>query len=195
MLQAIPDPFDSYGPPASDDQIFSILHPLSTLSKPPTPSPLSRTPEPRVYGHGTNGSSSGIAFPSQSSDWTEDPPSPTTPRSASPAGSPPYPRSSGSRFTTMSSIDENIGRHSPIMHTPNERGGTLKAPKAEKPPSISTFSWSSAFPVYRSTKSEDETPRHTHFPTSQSVRSLSTSPPPTLRPEKEGRDSSVPVAS
>ncbi|KAH8830225.1 hypothetical protein DL96DRAFT_925374 [Flagelloscypha sp. PMI_526] len=29
MLLAIPDPFDSYGPPPSEDQIFSILAPLS----------------------------------------------------------------------------------------------------------------------------------------------------------------------
>lgn len=32
MLSAIPDPFDSYGPPKQDDQIFSILPPTSLLS-------------------------------------------------------------------------------------------------------------------------------------------------------------------
>ncbi|KAE8228398.1 hypothetical protein CF326_g6671 [Tilletia indica] len=32
MLASIPDPFDSYGPPKQDDQIFSILPPTSLLS-------------------------------------------------------------------------------------------------------------------------------------------------------------------
>lgn len=39
MLQAVPDPFDSYGPPKSEDQIFSILAPLSIFSPSATPSP------------------------------------------------------------------------------------------------------------------------------------------------------------
>ncbi|PWN52141.1 hypothetical protein IE53DRAFT_303795, partial [Violaceomyces palustris] len=32
MLSTIPDPFDSYGPPKQDDQIFSILPPTSLLA-------------------------------------------------------------------------------------------------------------------------------------------------------------------
>ncbi|KAI0334714.1 hypothetical protein GY45DRAFT_1036786 [Cubamyces sp. BRFM 1775] len=47
MLQTIPDPFDSYGPPPSEDQIFSILPPLSVIANAPssTPSPLTSTPD------------------------------------------------------------------------------------------------------------------------------------------------------
>ncbi|PFH52690.1 hypothetical protein AMATHDRAFT_139436 [Amanita thiersii Skay4041] len=47
MLQSIPDPFDSYGPPQSEDQIFSILAPLSmtAVQQSATPSPLAVTPE------------------------------------------------------------------------------------------------------------------------------------------------------
>ncbi|KAI0356588.1 hypothetical protein OH77DRAFT_1423518 [Trametes cingulata] len=47
MLQTIPDPFDSYGPPPSEDQIFSILQPLSVIANAPssTPSPLTSTPD------------------------------------------------------------------------------------------------------------------------------------------------------
>ena len=32
MLQTVPDPFDSYGPPKAEDQIFSILPPLAILN-------------------------------------------------------------------------------------------------------------------------------------------------------------------
>ncbi|KAI0921499.1 hypothetical protein AcW1_004543 [Taiwanofungus camphoratus] len=48
MLQAIPDPFDSYGPPPAEDQIFTILPPLSVIANAPSssPSPItSSTPE------------------------------------------------------------------------------------------------------------------------------------------------------
>ncbi|KAF4619611.1 hypothetical protein D9613_005575 [Agrocybe pediades] len=48
MLQSIPDPFDSYGPPQAEDQIFSILAPLSIMNaaSSSTASPLtSTTPE------------------------------------------------------------------------------------------------------------------------------------------------------
>ena len=43
MLQAVPDPFDSYGPPATEDQIFSILPPLMTTS--PGPTSIVSTPQ------------------------------------------------------------------------------------------------------------------------------------------------------
>ncbi|KDQ64821.1 hypothetical protein JAAARDRAFT_52752 [Jaapia argillacea MUCL 33604] len=46
MLQSVPDPFDSYGPPQAEDQIFSILAPLSILTTPsPAATPLTSTPE------------------------------------------------------------------------------------------------------------------------------------------------------
>ena len=39
MLNSIPDPFDSYGPPIAEDEIFSILPPLAILNHAPSPSP------------------------------------------------------------------------------------------------------------------------------------------------------------
>ncbi|KZP24677.1 hypothetical protein FIBSPDRAFT_735433 [Athelia psychrophila] len=46
MLQAVPDPFDSYGPQQSEDQIFSILQPLSISANAPSPSPSPMTASP-----------------------------------------------------------------------------------------------------------------------------------------------------
>lgn len=53
MLQTIPDPFDSYGPPQPKDQIFSILTPLSLSSTFPSPSasPIIGTPYSERRGH------------------------------------------------------------------------------------------------------------------------------------------------
>jgi len=45
MLQSVPDPFDSYGQPHAEDQIFSILPPLSILAPSSSPSPLMVTPQ------------------------------------------------------------------------------------------------------------------------------------------------------
>lgn len=45
MLQSIPDPFDSYGPPKPEDQIFSILAPLSIFNASASPSPRAGTAE------------------------------------------------------------------------------------------------------------------------------------------------------
>jgi len=88
MLQSVPDPFDAYGPPQSEDQIFSILAPLSIMTQPisssSTSSPLTSTPE-----HGTSESlpsslsskkvtswlpsntliNKGTAFPTEVSAW------------------------------------------------------------------------------------------------------------------------------
>ncbi|KAF9246980.1 hypothetical protein BU15DRAFT_69827 [Melanogaster broomeanus] len=40
MLQSVPDPFDSYGPPQAEDQIFTILPPLAVIANAPSPSPI-----------------------------------------------------------------------------------------------------------------------------------------------------------
>lgn len=49
MLQSVPDPFDSYGPPQAEDQIFTILPPLAVMANAPSPSPspLAMTPPPQ----------------------------------------------------------------------------------------------------------------------------------------------------
>ncbi|PPQ95511.1 hypothetical protein CVT26_008539 [Gymnopilus dilepis] len=105
MLQAVPDPFDAYGPPQSEDQIFSILSPLSimTTTTPATGSPrTSTTPERDLVDlpsattkiatwlPGTNG----VTYTPESAEWAKVPsPSQTPPRSTSPSvsTSPPTP--------------------------------------------------------------------------------------------------------
>jgi len=93
MLQSIPDPFDSYGPPPAEDQIFTILPPLSVIANAPsaTPSPLTAsTPELDGSSDGKNSwTHTGGFFPEGTAAWAEAN-SPTTTltspvRSASPA--------------------------------------------------------------------------------------------------------------
>ncbi|EMD41034.1 hypothetical protein CERSUDRAFT_111606 [Gelatoporia subvermispora B] len=93
MLQCIPDPFDSYGPQPAEDQIFTILPPLSVIANAPSaaPSPLTAsTPELDGSSDGKNSwTHTGGFFPEASAAWAEVS-SPTTTltspvRSASPA--------------------------------------------------------------------------------------------------------------
>ncbi|KIP12860.1 hypothetical protein PHLGIDRAFT_97599, partial [Phlebiopsis gigantea 11061_1 CR5-6] len=99
MLQTVPDPFDSYGPPPSDDKIFSILPPLSVIANTPsaTPSPMtSSTPELESSSDGKNSwtNTAGGFFPETAAAWANVPTSPsmspTTSSSViSPSASPP----------------------------------------------------------------------------------------------------------
>lgn len=76
MLQTVPDPFDSYGPPPAEDKIFSILPPLSVIANTPSasPSPLtSTTPELESSSDGKNSwsNSAGGFFPETTAAWAE----------------------------------------------------------------------------------------------------------------------------
>ncbi|OCH94246.1 hypothetical protein OBBRIDRAFT_769910 [Obba rivulosa] len=75
MLQCIPDPFDSYGPPPAEDQIFTILPPLSVIANAPSasPSPLTATtPELDGSSDGKNSwTHTGGFFPEASAAWAE----------------------------------------------------------------------------------------------------------------------------
>jgi len=99
MLQTVPDPFDSYGPPQSEDQIFSILAPLSimTSATSSTASPLTgSTPERDPFDPLPSSVANKItswlpnangktAYNPESADWATTPsPSATPPRSTSP---------------------------------------------------------------------------------------------------------------
>lgn len=90
MLQTVPDPFDSYGPPPAEDQIFTILPPLSVIANTPSsaPSPLTAsTPELESSSDGlpsgkNSWSSTGGFFPdAAAAAWADVPSSP-------PGGSP-----------------------------------------------------------------------------------------------------------
>jgi hypothetical protein len=74
MLQSVPDPFDSYGPPREEDQIFSILPPLSIMTNAPStsPSPLATTPEHEPVPELSSSSSSwGSIIPESTSQWSD----------------------------------------------------------------------------------------------------------------------------
>lgn len=100
MLQAIPDPFDSYGPQTTEDQIFSILPPLMATTS-PGPTSIASTPQlntsdlgisptrpswmPTVTPAGVGG-----FFTETNSAWAD---LPQTPPINSPPRSPPHRRS------------------------------------------------------------------------------------------------------
>ncbi|KAI0301811.1 hypothetical protein B0F90DRAFT_1627989 [Multifurca ochricompacta] len=102
MLQSIPDPFDSYGQPHSEDQIFSILPPLSILAPSSSPSPLAVTPQTvtsDVFATGTSAGwahGNGALYSDAASEWADVVPSassshltnPTKPQSPSPSRRP-----------------------------------------------------------------------------------------------------------
>lgn len=108
MLQSVPDPFDAYGPPQSEDQIFSILAPLSIMNQPAssssTPSPMAGTPErdPVEQFSSSLGSNkvtswlpttstanSSITFPTEATAWAGTPPSSSPPSTFPKLESPP----------------------------------------------------------------------------------------------------------
>ncbi|KAJ7638607.1 hypothetical protein FB45DRAFT_406745 [Roridomyces roridus] len=119
MLQSVPDAFDSYGPPQSEDQIFSILAPLSIMTTSNAPSANgspSRTPileldQEGLPPHSSNSlawmgasSSGAVAFPSPP-EWDNDNvPSPVPPRSVSP----PF---AGRKHLNNNNNNNNSSRH------------------------------------------------------------------------------------
>lgn len=129
MLQSIPDPFDSYGPPQAEDQIFSILQPLSISANVPSPSesPLMNTPpesETSEHDNSTIGRNSqwlpknGEVFAAEStSQWAEVPSPTTTP----PPGSSTPPRSSS---PPASNINRRQSHPSSIGHQPRKPSGS-----------------------------------------------------------------------
>jgi hypothetical protein len=98
MLQSVPDPFDSYGQSRSEDQIFSILPPLSILAPSSSQGPLTVTPQTvtsDVFATGTStgwAHGNGTLYSDATSEWADAipstssslPRSPTKPRSSSP---------------------------------------------------------------------------------------------------------------
>ena len=103
MLQAIPDPFDSYGPPTTEDQIFSILPPLMTTTS-PGPTSIASTPhlDTRELGISPTRPSwmptvtqvgAGSYFAETNSTWGDPSSPPRTLPTTSPPKSPPQQRS------------------------------------------------------------------------------------------------------
>ena len=118
MLQTIPDPFDSYGPPPAEDQIFTILPPLSVIANAPSssPSPLTAsTPELESSDGLPSGknswSSTGGFFPDAAAAWADVPSSP-------PGGSAP---SSGATSPARSISPPNVTKASSPLTSINRR--------------------------------------------------------------------------
>ncbi|KAI1792851.1 hypothetical protein LXA43DRAFT_1003501 [Ganoderma leucocontextum] len=115
MLQTVPDPFDSYGPPPAEDQIFSILPPLSVMANVPssTPSPLTSSTAELESNDGLSSgknswTNSGGFFPDTAAAWAD-----------APSGSPPPPSSApGSGATSPTrSISPTSTNFKPLSPT------------------------------------------------------------------------------
>ncbi|THH06740.1 hypothetical protein EW146_g9522 [Bondarzewia mesenterica] len=191
MLQSVPDPFDSYGQQQSENQIFSILPPLSIMaSASPSPSPLSSTPQTEtsdVFATGTTawGSNNGPLYAEPSTEWADatspsvSPPasSSTTDRSSSPSrhthrpSSPSSTRRTESKLrSVLSVIDEARSNSAPaLVDTASDPGGARG----------SGISWASfPFAHYSSVNgSRETTPRASTF--------FSPPVPPDLGPEPD----------
>lgn len=120
MLQSVPDPFDSYGPPPSENQIFSILAPLSMTTPTPSTAAVSLTsplvstlPEWDPTDSAPISATTKIASwlpDAQMAEWTSAPsPSPEPPRSLSPPTSRPSspPSGPGSRRHSLPMVQQH----------------------------------------------------------------------------------------
>jgi hypothetical protein len=172
MLQSVPDPFDSYGPPQAEDQIFSILAPLSimTHTHSSTSSPVTGTSMESTTSHDKitawlPKASNGDIFPSEATEWAGSPES-TPPRSASPPApsrrhsTPPSagPRKSESKLRSVLSVIDEY--HSPYNSedtaSGSTNGRTLQADTGQQP------NWSFVYgqSPYEHTEDDPTTPRH-----------------------------------
>ncbi|KAF9076411.1 hypothetical protein BDP27DRAFT_1379955 [Rhodocollybia butyracea] len=203
MLQSVPDPFDSYGPPQSEDQIFSILPPLSIMPTVPSASttPLTRTPEmENIQGLPASTSSSSstswshnpntVSFPTESSEWADVPSSPvstsSTPRSTSPTNPirrhsvPVGSRKSESKLRSVLSVidekEDDLYSHSVPQLNNSNVNASLIQPQPQKRPS--GFSWTLPFSYGQSPYDEegtngDTTPRNSTFVSSSQTLTAS----------------------
>ena len=128
MLQSIPDPFDSYGPPTTDDQIFSILPPLMTTTS-PGPTSIASTPQidtrdlgisptrptwmPAVTQIGAGG-----YFTETNSAWADVPSPSRTPTTTPPPKSPPQ------QMAKSPQQKDAFGVFRRNSHPPTSGGGT-----------------------------------------------------------------------
>ncbi|KAJ7221244.1 hypothetical protein GGX14DRAFT_669162 [Mycena pura] len=191
MLQSIPDAFDSYGPPQSEDQIFSILAPLSIMTN-TTSSNASPMPTPAPELDGLEGVSnnhawqptSSVAFPATSPEWEEDktPSSTTPPRSPSPPfavrkhlaplNSSRHPRKSESKLrSVLTPIDEARSRPKSPDTRPASILNTLTPPPIDTSPN---HSWSF---IYGNSPSEGSEDRDGKTPTRSTLFPSSSTPP------------------
>ena len=186
MLQSVPDPFDSYGHPHSEDQIFSILPPLSILAPSSSPGPLTVTPQTvtsDVFATGTSAGwaqGNGTFYSDAVSEWADAVPStsssllrsPTKPRSSSPPQRPNRPssppdsnshRAESKLRSVLSVIDEapHTKHVDNVMSRSEEDAAVDPAANGPSGARDSGVSWTSfPFGEYPRSESQDTTPRH-----------------------------------
>ena len=152
MLQAVPDPFDSYGPQQSEDQIFSILQPLSISANAPSPSPSPMTASPPdtakpedIIGRSSWSPPSTSIFSNSepTSEWAQVPSSPTAtppssstpPRSVTPPTAKRKPaghqsRKSGSKLrSSLPGVEEISGSHDGTGEPEAKAGSAINGSK------------------------------------------------------------------
>jgi len=170
MLQSIPDPFDAYGPPQADDQIFSILPPLSIMNVPSqSPSPLLCTPEREAAPALTTPDVAaswepinGGTFPESGSQWADvHSPSSTPPRSASPPRRHPMPPSSHQPRKSESKLRSVLS----IIDEGHSRVPSSEDPAPSSPPALNGNTPSNSDPDTRwdalpYNGTDDTTPRN-----------------------------------
>ena len=198
MLQSVPDPFDSYGPPQSEDQIFSILAPLSIMANAQsssTSTPSTATPERGSIEPLPALSSSKIASwlpltgsspasPTESSEWmptsTQAQPTLSTLTRQHPLPSPPRKAESKLR-SILSSIDESQSR----LENTGLTSDTISPPangRVEQVDHSPEHEWGFA-PVhlqYEDTNDSNMTPGNSYLFTSHLHPTVPTSLPPAL---------------
>ena len=206
MLQSVPDPFDSYGQPHSEDQIFSILPPLSILAPSSSPGPLMVTPQTvtsDVFATGTSTGwthSNGTLYSDTTSEWADAVPStsrslprsPTKPRSSSPPRRPYQPssppgasirRAESKLRSVLSVVDEAPPTKHVDSVLPSGAADMVAAPTANGPSGVrdSGTSWTGfLFGEHPQSESQNTTPR----------RSVTELPSPTAdvsRADTQGR--------
>jgi hypothetical protein len=171
MLQSVPDPFDSYGPPQAEDQIFSILAPLSIMTGMSTTSssPLAGTPErdgidslPSATNKITSWlpSTDNVVYAPDPTGWASmSSPSHTPPRSVSPTtisppngsttprrhSSPPLRKTESKLRSVLSVIEEGKSRPEGAPATPTPLPPVVTNATARPPDPNHDVGWYSAY--------------------------------------------------
>lgn len=223
MLQSVPDPFDSYGQTHSEDQIFSILPPLSILAPSSSPGPLTATPQTvtsDVFAIGTSagwahGNGTGLyttdtttewadAIPSASSSFLRSPTRTSSSRSLSPprsqrlSSSPPgtNPRRAESKLRSVLSVIDETRLQKPIDDAVPSSGAADAANSSSGPPRDLSTEWPN-FPFEGRTRSnsQDSTPRHSVSELASSTADVNRTDTQGMQTPESERTTFLPITS
>ncbi|KAH8113430.1 hypothetical protein DFH11DRAFT_1689565 [Phellopilus nigrolimitatus] len=154
MLQSIPDPFDSYGPPKPEDQIFSILAPLSIFNASSSPSPQTTTAEIEpapAFASSPSGLSwtSGHDALDAAAEWADvHTPVPSPPPSARSTSTITVPRAASPRSRCRTRRAARQPRRGGAQGGGEAAEAAVRHQESKAPPAIGTGSASSAFVAF-----------------------------------------------